>query len=204
MKQQMGKAGRKRYTRAELNIKVIQSAARLMLISGGSKDCNRGVRAYRDLLITTVRMRRDKLFTALPEATNRDKRQKEVAEWCAAAFGSEHQSSVPQRGIRMLEEAIEAYQSAVVGLPFDEMKAKAHSLVDYVMDRLTGNLAQECGGVGLTLLALCEAAGISAEAEELREIARVKSKPLSHFAQRNQVKNEAGFKLAPAATDEEK
>lgn len=141
---------------------------------------------------------------ALPEATNRDKRQKEVAEWCAAAFGSEHQSSVPQRGIRMLEEAIEAYQSAVVGLPFDEMKAKAHSLVDYVMDRLTGNLAQECGGVGLTLLALCEAAGISAEAEELREIARVKSKPLSHFAQRNQVKNEAGFKLAPAATDEEK
>jgi len=128
----------------------------------------------------------------------RDVRQKEVSEWCAAAFGAEHASSVPQRGLRMLEEAIEAYQSATLGLPAEEMRDKAHALVDYVFGRVSGNLAQECGGVGLTLLALCQAAGISAEAEELREIARVKSKPLEHFSKRNQQKNEAGFVVAAA------
>jgi hypothetical protein len=93
----------------------------------------------------------------------------------------------------MLEEALEAYQSATLGLPSEEMRTKAHSLVDYVMTRLAGNLAQECGGVGLTLLALCEAAGISADAEEERELARVLSKPLEHFRERNKVKNDAGF-----------
>lgn len=125
----------------------------------------------------------------------RDERQVEVSEWCNAAFGEEQTNNVPQRAIRMLEEAIEAYQSATVGMSADETKKKAHALVEYVMDRLAGNLAQECGGLGLTLLALCQAAGISADAEELREIERVKSKPLAYFKQRNQVKNEAGFKL---------
>lgn len=136
-----------------------------------------------------------KFFSHKPEPQPRDERQKEVAAWCAAAFGAEHQSSVPQRGLRMLEEAIEAYQSATMGIPAEEMRAKAHALIDYVMERVAGNLAQECGGLGVTLLALCEAAGISADAEELREIERVKSKPLEHFSRRNQAKNEAGFNL---------
>lgn len=45
----------------ELNITVIRRAARMMLASGGDKGCNRCIRAYRDLLVTTVRMRRRKL-----------------------------------------------------------------------------------------------------------------------------------------------
>jgi hypothetical protein len=51
----------KRYTRPELNITGIRRAAKLMLSAGGSRDCDRGIRAYRDLLITTVRMRKRKL-----------------------------------------------------------------------------------------------------------------------------------------------
>lgn len=50
-----------RYIRPELNITVIRRAAKLMLSAGGSKDCDHGIRAYRDLLINTVQMRRRKL-----------------------------------------------------------------------------------------------------------------------------------------------
>ena len=48
--------GGMRYIRPELNIKIIRSAAKMMLSAGGNQD--RGIRAYRDLLITTVRLRR--------------------------------------------------------------------------------------------------------------------------------------------------
>jgi hypothetical protein len=118
---------------------------------------------------------------------SRDDRQRRVAEWCAAAFGAEHQSSVPQRGLRFLEEAIEAYQ-ALSGSP-----EQAHKLIDYIFAKEPGELSQELGGVGVTLLALAEAAGISADAAEQREFGRVLSKPLSHFHARNQAKNDAGF-----------
>lgn len=50
-----------KYIKPELNITVIRQAAKMMLASGGGKDCNRGIRAYRDLLVTTVQIRRRKL-----------------------------------------------------------------------------------------------------------------------------------------------
>ena len=49
------------YVRPELNIKIIRDAASIMLCAGGNKDSDRGIRAYRDLLIATVRMRRSEL-----------------------------------------------------------------------------------------------------------------------------------------------
>lgn len=121
---------------------------------------------------------------------NRNRRQTQVAAWCAAAFGRDHAASIPQRGVRLLEEAIEAAQAS--GADRD----MAHKLVDYVFDRPTGELSQELGGVGVTLLALAEAAGVSAEGCECAEIARVLAKPLEHFAKRNQQKNDAGFSVA--------
>jgi hypothetical protein len=120
-------------------------------------------------------------------SVERNHRQKEVAEWCAAAFGDEHARCVPHRGIRMLEEALETAQAA--GCHRDMV----HKLVDYVFDRPPGELRQEIGGLGLTILALAEAAGISADIEERRELERVESKPLEHFRKRNQVKNSAAF-----------
>lgn len=130
-----------------------------------------------------------------PTIHPRDKRQSEVLAWCTAAFGTDHAASIPQRAIRLLEESIEAYQAA------DCDAAMAHSLVDYIFAKEPGMLSQELGGVGITLLALSGAAGISADTEETRELARVLSKPLSHFTERNKRKNAAGFVAsAPADT----
>jgi hypothetical protein len=122
----------------------------------------------------------------------RDARQLQVAAWCAAAFGYGHAASVPQRGVRLAEEAIEAAQAAGCD------RAMIHRLVDYVFDRPAGQLAQELGGVGVTALALAQAANLSADECEWAEVARVLSKPLSDFAARNAVKNEAGFNVGPA------
>lgn len=121
---------------------------------------------------------------------DRDARQKRVADWCAAAFGAGHASSVPQRGIRLAEEAIEAAQAAGCE------RAMVHRLVDHVFDRPAGELGQELGGVGVTLLALAAAAGLSADDCEQSEIERVLAKPLAHFAARNAAKNAAGFNVA--------
>jgi NTP pyrophosphatase (non-canonical NTP hydrolase) len=118
---------------------------------------------------------------------HRDVRQALVGSWAKAAFGAEQATNLRQRGVRMLEEAIELYQ-AVNG------SAKmAHELVDYVFSREPGDLEQEIGGVGITLLALGHAAGVSAETAEIAELGRVSSKPLEHFRKRNEAKNQAGF-----------
>lgn len=116
-------------------------------------------------------------------------RQKRVHDWCAAAFGAGHAASVPQRGIRHAEEAIEAAQAAGCD------PQMLHRLIDYVYSKPPGNIAQEIGGSGITLLALAQAAGIDADAEEVRELNRVLAKPLEHFAARNKVKNDAGFNV---------
>jgi NTP pyrophosphatase (non-canonical NTP hydrolase) len=123
---------------------------------------------------------------------NREYRQGQVAEWCSAAFGSEHASSIPQRAVRLLEEAIELAQAAGVPRPM------AENLLGFIYCKPAGELHQEIGGVSLCILALATAAGLSAEAEEVREIERVMSKPLEWFAARNKAKNLAGFDVAGA------
>jgi hypothetical protein len=120
----------------------------------------------------------------------RDARQVRVAQWCRDAFGVEHASSVPQRGLRLAEEAIEAAQAC--GVPVD----KIHFLVDYVYGRPVGEVGQELGGVGVTLLALANAAGFSADLEEYKEVSRVLAKPLEGFRKRNEEKNAAGLDVA--------
>jgi len=130
------------------------------------------------------------------ELQTRDDRQTTVAEWCAAAFGADHQASVPQRGLRMLEEAIEAYQATAGNA------GTAHKLIDYIFAKEPGELVQELGGLGVTVLALAAAAGLSADEAETREVNRVLSKPLEWFHARNKVKNDAGFDATayPVAT----
>jgi len=120
----------------------------------------------------------------------REGRQKACHRWCMAAFGQGQASSIPQRGIRLAEEAIEAAQAA--GCARDML----HKLVDHIFDRPAGELGQELGGVAVTTLALAEAAGLSAEDSEISELARVMAKPLEHFKERNEAKNAAGFNVA--------
>lgn len=121
--------------------------------------------------------------------SDRNQRQRDVGVFVAKAFGVASVACVPQRGLRFLEEATETAQAA--GVP----REIALQLVDFVYGRPVGELGQELGGVGVTLLALAYAAGLSADDCEAAEFARVQSKPLSHWAARNQAKNEAGFDL---------
>lgn len=115
-------------------------------------------------------------------------RQMQIHNWTQAAFGDEEANDLKQRALRMLEEVIELYQSV------DGDKAQAHELLDYVFSRPKGDHAQELGGVGCTVLAFAAAAGTSADMCEAVEVARVLSKPVEHFTQRNAAKNAAGFK----------
>ena len=125
----------------------------------------------------------------------RGERQQVVADWCAAAFGPDAATSLPQRGVRLLEEAVELFQ-ACGGDP-----AMAHKLIDFVFARPVGAIGQEIGGVSVVLLSLAQAAGLSAEAEETREVARVLAKPASHWAARNAEKNAAGFDTSASGAD---
>lgn len=117
----------------------------------------------------------------------RDQRQAMIASWAEMAFGREQATSLPQRGLRLLEEAIEAFQAC----GGDE--AMAHKLVAFVFARPAGTVGQELGGVAVTVLALAAAAGLSADEEECREVHRVLSKPIGEFRARNESKNAAGF-----------
>jgi hypothetical protein len=47
----------------------------------------------------------------------RNQRQADVFAWAQAAFTVEQATSLPQRGLRLLEEAIEAFQAT--GTPED-------------------------------------------------------------------------------------
>ena len=120
----------------------------------------------------------------------RDQRQAMIASWAEIAFGREEATGLPQRGLRLLEEAIEAFQAC----GGDE--AIAHKLVAFVFARPVGTVGQELGGVAVTVLALAAAAGLSADEEECREVHRVLSKPFREFTQRNAAKNAAGFKIS--------
>jgi NTP pyrophosphatase (non-canonical NTP hydrolase) len=117
----------------------------------------------------------------------RNRRQRKVFNWVAAAFGPDQAASVEQRGLRLVEEAIEAAQA--VGCD----KRTLHKLIEYIYGRRAGDLRQELGGVGVCVLAMCEAARLDADTVEVEEIERVLSRPLEHFAARNREKNEAGF-----------
>lgn len=123
-------------------------------------------------------------------AIDRTMRQRMVAKLILDRFGAEHANSVPQRALRFLEEAVEAYQAAGAD------KEMAHKLIDFVFDRPRGDLAKEIGAVGLTLLGFAAAAELDADREEDREISRVILMNPREHAQRNKDKNEAGFDVA--------
>lgn len=120
---------------------------------------------------------------------DRDGRQDGVHAWCIAAFGDDHAKNVEQRGIRLVEEAIEAGQAAGCD---PEM---IHRLVDHIYSKPAGEIKQEMGGVGVTLLALAAALNVSADSCEHAEFVRVRSKPLAEFAARNAAKNALGFNV---------
>jgi len=121
---------------------------------------------------------------------DRDRRQADTHAWCVAAFGDHAARSIPQRGLRLMEEAIETAQACGCD------PAMLHLLIDHVYAKPVGGLREELGGLGVTVLALAEAAGLSADDAESREVERVRAKPLAHFAERNAAKKAAGFHVS--------
>jgi hypothetical protein len=75
--------------------------------------------------------------------------QNRVDNWLHACFGEQIARDKTERNHRFLEEALELTQA--LGCT----KSEAHQLVDYVFGRPVGEHTQECGGVMVTLAALC-------------------------------------------------
>jgi NTP pyrophosphatase (non-canonical NTP hydrolase) len=111
----------------------------------------------------------------------RQQRQISVGEWTREAFGPE--DFTPQvRARKLLEETAEAAQAA--GVPEEQAVARLR----HVYSRPVGDLAKEIGGVGITLLALAECAGINADREEERDLEYILSKPMTYWMERNATK----------------
>jgi NTP pyrophosphatase (non-canonical NTP hydrolase) len=121
----------------------------------------------------------------------RNVRQQKILRWAVTTFGADA-STEAERITRFAEEAVELAQAA--GLD----KGKMLALVEHVYGKPVGERAQEVGGVGLTLLAYCEAAGLSAEAEERREWARALAFPADQIRKRQNAKADAGLGIRAA------
>lgn len=93
--------------------------------------------------------------------------QARVRLWIEDCFGRTISDDAVERNYRFLEEGLELVQS--LGCSRDD----AHSLVDYVFDRPSGDPCQEAGGTMVTLAALCAANGISMAQEGETELARI-------------------------------
>ena len=78
-----------------------------------------------------------------------EKFQKRVDDWMQVCFGEQISKDKVERNHRFLEESLELIQS--LGCT----QSEAHQLVDYVYGREVGEPHQECGGVMVTLAALC-------------------------------------------------
>ena len=120
--------------------------------------------------------------------------QKRIGCWVEETLSCEHAeaglSSLPwrkERAVRFVEEAIELAQA--IGVDREQL----HRLVDYVMDRPVGEVAQEVGGSMLTLYAVSEACGVDADAQALREIERVETPEVRAKVRRRQAEKRAAL-----------
>lgn len=111
----------------------------------------------------------------------RQQRQQDVGAWTLEAFGPEDYTP-PVRARKLLEEAAEAAQAAGV------TEEQALARVKHVYSRPIGDLADEVGGVGVTLLALAEAVGVNADLQEEEAFMRVLAKPVEYWRARNKQK----------------
>lgn len=143
------------------------------------------------MTLSTPRRTVDEPRNVLPQnQRRRDLRQRVAAMATAAGFTPAHASLVPERARRLLEEAVEAHQAAVMS------REEAHRIVDHVYDREVGELTQEIGGVGVCLLMLAEAAGVSADLAEDNELRRFLSLPQEKLDASRDRKEAAGISSA--------
>lgn len=118
-------------------------------------------------------------------------------EWAIRSFGDDQMRNLPLRSLRVVEEAIELAQAC--GVP----KETVALCVDKVYERPTGEIAQEIGGVLMTIYLFVAARArpdhlgrIGQESPDeyfVDELARVLAKSPEHFAKRNAEKLSLGL-----------
>jgi hypothetical protein len=93
--------------------------------------------------------------------------QRRVDAWVQGTFGPALAGDAAVRNAHFLEEALELVQANGC------TKDQALALVHYVFDRPVGEVAQELGGVMVTLAAFCNALHLSMMREGQRELERI-------------------------------
>lgn len=112
--------------------------------------------------------------------------QHRCAAWVEKTFGISMLTDKEERGMRMLEEAIEVAQA--IGVP----RERAALLVNVVYDKPAGDVEQEIGGLGTTVLTLATTLGANFLETTEKEVSRIESLPAEHFRKRNVAKAAAG------------
>ena len=108
-----------------------------------------------------------------------------VGEWATHVFGLEVLKNIPERGLRVLEEALELAQACAVD------RDTAHRLVDYVFDRPKSDIAQEIAGCLVTLLALGFASDVDIDEAFSAEFERINTpRVIEKIRRRQQEKHE--------------
>ncbi|MEE7625404.1 hypothetical protein V3O24_04460 [Methylobacter sp. Wu8] len=124
----------------------------------------------------------------------RNTRQRQILEWANKTFGKSTADNTGERIRRFAEEAIELAQA--VGLD----KQAMIDIIEHVYAKMPGNVAQEIGQVGVSLLGLAEHLNIQADEEESKEFERIKSLPADHWQARKNAKADKGIALMSTAT----
>jgi hypothetical protein len=119
----------------------------------------------------------------------RTDRQVRAGKWVRDTFPHGQASNIPEQATRLLEEALECAQAA--GVP----ACMANKLIYRVYGKEPGDLAKEIGQVGLCILTLSVAAGVSADNEEAAEVAHVIAQPASYYHERYARKVAGGFTI---------
>lgn len=110
----------------------------------------------------------------------------ELLEWATREFGSI--AKLPdERGLRLLEEAVESAQAMGVS------KTQALSVVARCYGRPPGDPVKELGQVGGCLLTACAVMGCDAQLAWEAEAKRLMSLPTGHFRDRHATKVASGI-----------
>lgn len=92
-----------------------------------------------------------------------------IVKWVHRCLGEPLQSSPWERGMRLVEEAMEMGQCLGI------TQGDFIRLVKYVCNRPVGNKGQEAAGVLVTLLAACDCANIDIAEEVEKEVSRIEN-----------------------------
>ena len=106
--------------------------------------------------------------------------QPRVAAWVREVFTNAEAEDVPERALRMAEEALELAQACNVDAEI------LHRLVDYVFSRPVGAPEKEIAGTMVTVYALAAALGADAQAEFETELLRIQQPEVIERCRRRQ------------------